>query len=437
MTNLFISLALTLFNNQNTIRMYRLLFFSFSFLLMTSMLSCEEPVQSEAEQETFPKPGAQLTAKQAQDLTFHWGKEAQAKKKAFDKQVFRMYQLDSVEEKNGKQFVHLKLLQEEVLANKNTVSTKANGRRKLLDNQIYVWEVTDQDKKVIKPRSSFGVAKTPLSLLEELNNSFFNICTTCYRLPGESGNCDKIVCEICPNANIHIVTLTGFDIVGGGGFEFRSSDIDTLNGDPCIKITEENIGQEQNITARFSVAVPCDSLSIVETSNVRIFLYKNGSLLSKDNPYDYSLELTLNNSLVFYDTSITSTEMAITQGDYLEFCEGITGDTLVCRAKVDIDLDLIVSDVDTNDAYTMVFYLPAEEGQEHTHGYPDSNTNTQTQNRTRKVKNLVTAHTHLNFNTSCLSQYPDTTSLAYFECLNADTSHIAQHVVVKSIAVCQ
>ncbi len=394
----------------------------FAFSVLTFILASPACKDSDSTTEvgTFPEAGAKLTAEQADNLVFRWEENPEARVRPGEQQVFRLYQVESVEEKNGRQFVYYKLIHQDKADNRQVAFNEENERRKLQDNQIYAWEITNQEGKEIKKRANFVVGQASISTAGILG---IQSCLTCHNLPD---NCEDLICVDGPCNNIHIVTGPGGDL-GGGKFVF-SGDIDESEDRLWIDVQDHDV----QIIGTFRVSVPCDSIDIVETSNIKVLVFRNDTLLVEQSELnfntdiaDYYLNITLNDTINQESTGDELSQISIGAEDYGSVC--LDASTIACQAKVEVKLNLVVQKISAGDLFSLVFFLPADE--EHSH-----ETNMLT-NQEERRKNLIT-HSHEDTSTPCIEQHPDINSLGYFKCLDADTmQHISYHVCITEFSV--
>jgi len=372
----------------------------------------------------FPEAGARLSAEEAEEIVFRWDttqineqarnarKSSQNEDIQLDSQMFRLYRFESIENQNGKDVFLFSLLKEEkIIGNSPPIFRTQNQQ----STRVYVWEIFREDengrKHVIQKLTPFTVENPqgiPVTTEENSRtlSMFINGCPDCVRQPNE---CQNLICwnsHTC-GARVHIATLIDFDIFDREYVSLNTDPSSISNNDstPCI----DPSGDSVKLYVSFNVHVPCEKLSILKDTTKTLALLFKGDTLVENGP-SFFPQFSLN------DRAENAESLFLDTTAYLKYCKGESGDSLVCRAKIELDASFRY---EPNNVYTLVLYLSEE--YLHNHGmttYANQNPRTRIVPHTHSVMSLPNCP-------------PDDKTLPYYTCRDSLTDlHVSQHIII-------
>lgn len=390
--------------------MYKLFFPLFTFSILIFNLSCKDSTGSDTTQGTFPEPGAQLTEKQAENLVFRWEESAQEKRAPLSKQTFRLYQLESVEQRNKKTYYQFRLEQENELKTERAVGIQHAMERRQASEQVYAWQVFGEDSKgnniTLQELSPFAIGDISGSDAASLFIPTEPFSSYCYDTLYNADCTILDIIEFDCGYNIHIVTLDDADFLSNN-LEFRSHD--SHPAEPCIEAGASSL----NIFTRFSVHVPYDKLDVVDTSEIKVMVFKEDELLPDGSATQV---ISINDTI--------KTDVIVVPKNYLTYCKV---DTIICKALVNAWVEFPLEYAgDVPLPYNFVFYLVTQAD----HITIDDVSQSINGQQARINPNI---HSH---KFSGCTDYTDD-QLEYYTCLDGNTGeHISKHVVVIPIPFC-
>ena len=320
----------------------------------------------------------------------------------------------------SKRFSHFSLVQEGIVPG-GSLSFSIGQHTTLFPDQIYAWEVfqiaANGEKIPSQLLTQFSTGNPSLENPEDYEalQAFFNLSDPCFKCIRKPDQCEDLACWEIKNciSNTHIATVSDFDILHADANLRTDSPGSSADGGYCFRPTAEN---KIRLSGIFGVKVPIDSLPIVESTTIKALLFRGETLVAEE-VFDWKFKLNGGPSV---------TEVTLSAEDYLQFCDGLIGDSLIGRAEIELNAEF---EYEAGEAYTFVFYLP--EDQPHTHGWVQAIT--QEQNRTAPP---VGTHSHKSPNTPPCQEDHLNTVLSYYDCLDRSGTHSAQHVVLVPLNIC-
>lgn len=357
--------------------------------------------------EAFPQQGHLITQDDGKPIIFTWPKIDGD----FLDTKFRLYEVKKSNRNRSHEMFRAPLILESDVQGKTTFQVSIpKAKTSLSNNQVFAWEVigtnSSEEEVPLKELSYFGVGPVDADIRDKL----FEPCAkTCVTTRVIFPDCQReiiipIVCPCsCPPC-LSVHKVNGY-ITDGITESFSLASRSKTSATPCVTFADS-----LEIFGNFSITVPADEISTLDTSYFYTYLFENERRVSS---YFIKEEYLVN-----LDTSNihTSSGIAIDKSHYDSVCLDKS-----IALVANIDLKLKFPTPEKQNRYSIVVFL----GTNYAH-LPIPTLHDSQQRLTLSTQN--------NHGIPSACGNLDRNDLDYYTCLDSSSDdHISNHVVIGEI----